>query len=52
MIKVLDNKRLFVIKELIQMLGHRNRDIEKSLNASAVLLDLVKYEKTRAVFFE
>ena len=43
---------MFVINELINELGHRNRDIEKSLNASSVLLELVKYDKTRAIFFE
>lgn len=52
MIKILDEKRMFVVNELIDQLGHKNRDIEKSLNASSVLIELVKYDKTRAIFFE
>lgn len=33
-------------------MSHKNSDIEKSLNASSVLIELVKYEKTRSIFFE
>ena len=33
-------------------MSHKNSDVEKSLNASSVLLELVKYEKTRSIFFE
>ena len=52
MLKKLDEKKLFVVQELIEQLSHKNSDIERSLNASAVLMELVKYEKTRSIFFE
>ena len=42
-----------VINELISKLGHKNRnDIETSLNAKSVLIDLIETEKTFDLFLE
>jgi len=42
-----------VINELINTLGHSNKtDLEASLNASEVLMDLVANEKTLDIFME
>ena len=36
-----------VVKKLIEMLGHKNRnDIDIALNSSAVLIELLEIEKT------
>lgn len=36
-----------VVKELLMTLSHKNRnDIEKALNASSVLIELIESEKT------
>ena len=45
-------KKLLVIEQLIGTLGHQNSDIEGSLNASAVLIELVETEKTLQIFME
>lgn len=42
-----------VINELISKLSHKNRDdIESSLNAKSVLIDLIETEKTFELFLE
>ncbi len=42
-----------VVDNLIGTLSHRNRDdIEASLNAKAVLIDLIETEKTFELFME
>ena len=45
-------KKLLVVQELIGTLGHKNSDIEGSLNASAVLIELVETDKTLEIFME
>ena len=52
MMKRLDEKKLLVIQQLIETLSHKNHDLEATLNASGVLIELVKYDKTRAIFLE
>jgi hypothetical protein len=53
MIKTLKQKKLMVINELINTLGYSNKtDLEASLNASEVLMDLVANEKTLDIFME
>ena len=52
MVRTLNEKKLFVTNKLISALGHKNRDIEASLNACAVLIELVESEKTLEIFFE
>jgi len=52
MVRVLSNKKEWVISELISMLDHRNRsDIEMALNSSVVLVELIEIEKTFELFF-
>jgi hypothetical protein len=44
---LLEKKKRYVVKELIMALSHKNyKDCEASLNASAVLIELVETEKT------
>ena len=51
MMLMLEKKKRYVVKELIMTLSHKNhKDIEASLNASAVLIDLVETEKTFGLF--
>jgi len=52
MLRTLNEKKLLVTQELISALGHKNRDIEASLNACAVLIELVESEKTLEIFME
>jgi len=53
MYKILMKKKNIVIKRLIQKLGHTNRDdIESSLNASAVLIELVEQKQTLPLFLK
>jgi hypothetical protein len=47
MMIVLEKKKRFVIRELIMTLGITNyKDIEASLNASSVLIEMIETEKT------
>ena len=40
-----------VVKELLVTLSHKNRnDIEKSLNSSSVLIELIETDKTFQIF--
>jgi hypothetical protein len=49
--KLLEQKKMMVVKELIKTISHRNReDIEAALNAKAVLIDLIETEKTFELF--
>ena len=51
MMILLENKKRYVIKELIMTLSHKNyKDCEASLNASAVLIELIETEKTFNIF--
>tara|TARA_B100000780_G_scaffold111337_1_gene77921 strand:+ start:226 stop:489 length:264 start_codon:yes stop_codon:yes gene_type:complete len=51
--KVLAEKKSMVLDELIMTLSHKNRDdTEASLNAKAVLIDLIETEKTFELFIE
>jgi hypothetical protein len=51
MYKTLNKKKNYVVKKLIQNLSHSNRsDIETSLNASAVLIELVEQKLTFPLF--
>lgn len=51
--KILAEKKSMVINELISKLGHKNRDdIESSLNAKSVIIDLIETEKTFDLFLE
>ena len=52
MLRTLNEKKLFVTRELIASLGHKNRDVETALNASAVLIELVESEKSLEIFME
>lgn len=48
---VLESKKQMVVQELIKKLSHRNyKDTEASLNAKAVLIDLIETEKTFELF--
>jgi hypothetical protein len=50
---ILEGKKREVIKKLITQLSHKNRDdLEVSLNAHAVLIELIETEKTLGVFLE
>lgn len=52
MVRVLAQKKEMVISHLINMLDHRNKtDIEKALNSSVVLVELIEIEKTFELFF-
>lgn len=51
MYKILQDKKHMVINELIGILGHRNRDnLEDSLNAVSILVEMVELEKTFEIF--
>ena len=51
--EILHEKKRHVVRELILTLGHRNReDLEASLNASTVLIDLIEMDKTFQIFLE
>ena len=51
--QILAEKKSMVINELISKLSHKNRDdIESSLNAKSVLIDLIETEKTFELFLE
>lgn len=53
MLKVLNGKKREVVKQLIMAMSHSNRDdLEASLNASTVLMDLIEVEKQFEMFFE
>jgi len=52
MLRTLNEKKLLVTNELISTLSHKNRDMEASLNACAVLIELVESEKTLEIFME
>jgi len=53
MLKVLNSKKRDVVKQLIMAMSHSNRDdLEASLNASTVLIDLIEVEKQFEMFFE
>ena len=52
MLQTLNEKKLLVTQKLISALSHKNRDIEASLNACAVLIELVESEKTLEIFME
>ena len=48
---MLEKKKVMVIKELIKILSHINsKDQEASLNARAVLIELIETEKTFELF--
>ena len=48
---LLEEKKLMVVNELIKTLGHKNQsDMEASLNAKAILIDLIETEKTFEIF--
>lgn len=48
---LLEEKKIMVVNELIKTLGHKNQsDIEASLNAKAILIDLIETEKTFEIF--
>ena len=50
---ILATKKSMVIDELISKLSHKNHnDIESSLNAKSVLIDLIETEKTFELFLE
>ena len=52
MVRVLASKKEMVVGNLINMLDHRNKsDIEKALNSSVVLVELIEIEKTFELFF-
>jgi hypothetical protein len=49
--KLLEEKKIMVVKELIKTMSHKNRDdTEASLNARSVLIDLIETEKTFEIF--
>lgn len=49
--KLLEEKKIMVVKELIKTMSHKNRDdAEASLNARSVLIDLIETEKTFEIF--
>ena len=51
--QILATKKSMVINELIAKLGYKNRDdMESSLNAKSVLIDLIETEKTFELFLE
>jgi hypothetical protein len=53
MIRMLNNKKNMVVDELIKQLGHKNRDdIDTSLNACNILIDLAELDKTKELFFD
>jgi hypothetical protein len=53
MLSVLNRKKREVVKQLIMAMSHSNRDdLEASLNASTVLIDLIEIEKQFEMFFE
>jgi len=53
MLNILNRKKREVIKQLIMAMSHSNRDdLEASLNASTVLIDLIEIEKQFELFFE
>ena len=46
-------KKMFVIKDLVTSLSHKNKDnTEAAMNASAVLIELIENEKTMELFLE
>jgi hypothetical protein len=48
---LLEEKKIMVVNELIKTLGHKNQnDMEASLNAKAILIDLIETEKTFEIF--
>ena len=50
---ILTEKRRLVIDQLIEKLTHSNRnDLENSLNASQILVELVETEKIFEIFME
>jgi hypothetical protein len=50
---ILETKKRLVVVELLKHLSHKNRDdLELSLNAQAVLVELIETEKTFALFLE
>ncbi len=52
MMAVLQEKKEMVIRQLVDLLDHRNRhDIEIALNSSVVLVELIEIEKTFELFF-
>ena len=51
MMILLEQKKRFVIRELIMVMSHKNyKDCEASLNASSVLIELIETEKTFQIF--
>lgn len=51
--KTLESKKKQVIRALLKKLSHKNKDdMESSLNAHAVLVELIETEKTFALFME
>ena len=51
--KLLEEKKVMVVRELINTLSHKNRDnMEASLNAKSVLIDLIETEKTFEIFMQ
>jgi len=51
--KVLDSKKTMVLKQLINQMGYRNtNNMEASLNASSVLIELIEMEKTFELFWQ
>ena len=50
---LLEQKKIMVVRELISTLSHKNRDdVEASLNAKSVLIDLIETEKTFEIFMQ
>jgi len=52
MVKRLKEKKMYVIHRLIESLSHTNRELEPSLNAHDVLIELVETEKTLDIFLD
>ena len=53
MLRVLREKKVYVARELVRALSHKNRDdMESALNASSVLIELVESEKTLEIFMD
>ena len=51
--KILEIKKREVIQLLLKQLSHKNKDdLEVSLNAQSVLIELIETEKTFSLFFE
>lgn len=51
MFRVLQEKKLMIVHHLIGILSYKNRgDLEDSLNATYILIEMVELEKTFEIF--